>query len=348
MKDQSRTKEQIASEVAELRRRIADLERQEGGHGPSEKESASPGTHRSWQPDERYRSLFEQSRDAIAIAEEDGTIIDANQALSDLFDCPKARIIGRNALDTWADPSERQAWQREMTRHGSVTDYEFRARKPDGSLIDCLLSSTLLRKKDGSIVYQSIVRDISERKRDRKALRESEERYRKITENSLAGLYIHQRGVLRYVNGPLAKMLGYSPEEMIGREFWDFVHTDDRESIRKTYSATPSDSASHTRYLFRVVCKNRDVKWVEAIAGTIDFQGQASNMGHLIDITDRHEFEQALYESEEKFRALSEASFEAIYLTEDGVCISQNLAAEKMFGYTAEETRGRLGVGIYC
>jgi len=75
-----------------------------------------------------------------------------------------------------------------------------------------------------------------------------------------------------------------------------------------------------------------------------DYQGRPHGFrGICIDVTDRMKAEEALHDSEERFRCLSEATFEAIFLSDKGICIGQNLAAEKMFGYSTEEALGRSG-----
>lgn len=346
MKDQDKKKEQLESELEELRRRIAELEQGVGGHARSDAGPEISGLHGSASPDERYRSLFEQSRDAIAIVREDGRFVDANQSLMDLYGYSREEIMQMNVSEIWADPTQRSIWQRDMAQFGSITDYECQTRKKDGTLLHSLLTSTQRYEEDGSVVYQSIIRDVSDRKRALESLKESEELYRQIAENSLAGLYIHDGGVLLYVNRALAEMMGYSPEEMIGRQFREFAHPDDCGSALRKSPTRSSDHSSSPRYLFRVLCKNGDVKWFEATAATISFQGRRADICHLIDLTERLNIEEALRESEASFRALSEAAFEAIFLSEKGVFLSQNLAAEKMFGYSAEEAEGRFATYI--
>ncbi len=71
-------------------------------------------------------------------------------------------------------------------------------------------------------------RDITKRKQAEELLRASEERYRHITESSLTGIYIHQDGLFQYVNSQWGRMTGYSPDEVIGKPFWEFLHPEDQ------------------------------------------------------------------------------------------------------------------------
>ena len=116
--------------------------------------------------EERYRTLFETSRDVIYITARDGEFIDANQAGLDLFGYTRDEMIGMNAQKIYVNPGDRILFQQEIERRGSVTDYELKFRTKDGTEMDCLLTSTLRQAKDGTVLgYQGIIRDITERKR---------------------------------------------------------------------------------------------------------------------------------------------------------------------------------------
>ena len=116
--------------------------------------------------EERYRTLFETSRDVIYITSRDGEFIDVNEAGLDLFGYTREEMMGMNAQKIYVDPNDRILFQREIERRGAVADYEVMFRTKNGTQMDCLLTSTLRQTKDGTILgYQGIIRDITERKR---------------------------------------------------------------------------------------------------------------------------------------------------------------------------------------
>jgi PAS domain S-box-containing protein len=116
--------------------------------------------------EERYRTLFQTSRDVIYITARDGEFIDVNQAGLDLFGYTRDEMMGMDAKKIYVDPNDRLLFQQEIERRGAVTDYEVKFRMKDGTQMDCLLTSTLRQAKDGTILgYQGIIRDITERKR---------------------------------------------------------------------------------------------------------------------------------------------------------------------------------------
>jgi two-component system cell cycle sensor histidine kinase/response regulator CckA len=116
--------------------------------------------------EERYRTLFENSRDAIYITARDGRFIDVNQSSLDLFGYTRSEMMQLDAGDIYVEPDGRSRFQQEIEPRGSVTDYEVKFRRKDGSEMECLLTASVRQAKDGSILgYQGIIRDITERKR---------------------------------------------------------------------------------------------------------------------------------------------------------------------------------------
>lgn len=128
-------------------------------------------------------------------------------------------------------------------------------------------------------------------KRAESELVESEERYRLLTHNSLTGIYIHRNGRLVYVNDRLAVMLGYSPDEMLGRVFWDLIHPEDRDLVRDRDQARCLGREVVPRYEFRALCKDGRTTWIEVLASTIGYDGGTACMGNVADITERKDAE---------------------------------------------------------
>ena len=115
--------------------------------------------------EEKYRTLFEDSRDAIYVTALEGEFVDANQSALDIFGYTREEMIGLNARQIYVNPEKRIQFQHEMEEKGSVRDYEVKFRKKNGIEMDCLVTSSLRRSKDGTILgYQGIIRDITEQK----------------------------------------------------------------------------------------------------------------------------------------------------------------------------------------
>ena len=142
--------------------------------------------------EQRYRTLFEQSRDAIFVANE-GRIVDANQAALDLFGYTREEAVGVDTGLVYADASDQAKFREAVNTHGAVREFEVRLRRKNGDIIDCLMTAALQRDEKGDRVgVQGIVRDITERKRAERALQASlEEKERLLTE--LRQLYDQER-----------------------------------------------------------------------------------------------------------------------------------------------------------
>ncbi|MFW6147254.1 MAG: ATP-binding protein [Thermodesulfobacteriota bacterium] len=112
--------------------------------------------------EEKYRTLFEESRDPIFITTGKGDFVDVNQSMLDLFDYKRQKMIGMNIRELYSHSDEHLLVFRELNK-GSVRDYETRLKKHDGTEMKCLLTATIRTEDDGTIVgYQGIIRDITE------------------------------------------------------------------------------------------------------------------------------------------------------------------------------------------
>ncbi len=130
--------------------------------------------------EERYRTLFEQSRDAIFITR-DGKVSDVNQAVLDLFGYTFEEAIGLDTRLVYVDSTNQDRLRQEIDRYGSVQDFETKFIKKDGTVIDCLLALTRQEPQDGhGVISQGIIHDITERKQAERQLRESLEENQRL------------------------------------------------------------------------------------------------------------------------------------------------------------------------
>jgi PAS domain S-box-containing protein len=116
---------------------------------------------RVWQSEEKYRTLFAESRDAIYITSREGKLLDANQALMKLFGLTREEIIGNlKVQELYFCPGDRNKFKQEVEQKGFVRDYEVKLCKKNGTVMDCLLTATVRWSHDGRILgYQGIIRD---------------------------------------------------------------------------------------------------------------------------------------------------------------------------------------------
>ncbi|MGH7466306.1 MAG: PAS domain S-box protein, partial [Longimicrobiales bacterium] len=173
--------------------------------------------------EERYRTLFEESRDAIYVTRRDGRFVDANPAALELFGFTRDDLLNVNARELYLNPAARGEFSRVVEEHGSVRDYEVVLRTRTGERLDCLLSSIVRRAPDGAIIgYQGIIRDITARKRAERRLMESEHFTRAIISSVRQGIIVYDRD-LRYQvwNRFMEEITGLSASEVIGTHALD-------------------------------------------------------------------------------------------------------------------------------
>ncbi len=258
----------------------------------SQKKSVSPRGKAPPDPvvsDGRFKRIFERSPIMVYMTDLHGTFLEINQAGAALLGyASREEVIGRVSAKTiYEDPRERFRFRDIMFRDGSVQEFATRIRRPKGDVRDIAITSTVRRDAKGQIAgYEGFVIDVTDRRQAEAALRESEEKYRTVVENSLAGIFIHQKGIMQYVNPRLVEMLGYDgPQEIIGQPFWMLVHPEDRAIVKDRGLRREKGQVHPARYEFRLIRKDGSTIWVDMQATRATYRGEPAVVGNFNDIT---------------------------------------------------------------
>jgi len=122
--------------------------------------------------EKRYRTLFEESRDAIYMSSREGHIVDVNQSASALFGYTREEMLRLDMFAIYLWPEDRLKFQEKIERDEFVRDYGVKLRKKDGTVMECLVTASARKGKDGTVLgYQGIIRDITERKKAEEEIR---------------------------------------------------------------------------------------------------------------------------------------------------------------------------------
>ncbi len=169
--------------------------------------------------------------------------------------------------------------------------------------------------------------------------------YRQIIENSLLAIYIFQDGHLIYHNPRMQELTGYSSKELDDISLEQLIHPQDlSELVRYTQQALQGGTTNlPIPYRFRVICKDRAIRWTEIIPTLIEVDGRPAILGNAVDITEQKRAEEALRESEGFLRTLFDTVLDGILILDySGKILNYNSILAKMFGLkSTNEAIGR-------
>ncbi len=284
-----------------------------------------------------FQQLFESSPEAILLVDEEDKTISANNGFREMFQYSIEDIRGRSANDFIIPEhlAEEASDLTHRTLQGRVIRKESVRKRKDSSLVDVEILGYPIFVDNRMIGAYVIYRDISERKRAEHALKESEHRYRSLVDNLLCGIAIIQDGKIVFANDWLVENSGYAHEELVGNSFDIFVHPLDKElSVAAATGRFQGDMS--IRPPVRVLTKNGEIRWTEALGAVIEYEGKPAILSCIIDITERMEAEKAFRESEDKYRSLFEETKDIVLITTpEGRFLDINSAGVEFYGYSS-------------
>jgi PAS domain S-box-containing protein len=175
---------------------------------------------------------------------------------------------------------------------------EKRVFRKNGEIAWVNVTVTSIRDVQGNPLYGiGMVHDLTDRKRAEEALGESEERYRTLSENSLAGILVHQNGKILYVNERGATTFGYAVEDLVGHEIWEFVQPEDLEMAKRFAAARLKGEPAPSQYQVRVVSKMGEVRYGEVRAAAVEYKGRPAILLNIMDVTDMKRSQEELREA---------------------------------------------------
>jgi PAS domain S-box-containing protein len=260
-------------------------------------------TEREWameklrEGDALLRTVVDSTKEAIISIGEDGLIILFNPAAEEMFGRNKWEMIGK-PLDSLMPKKYRE-------KHGQYVNSYFATGKPnraigkilelpglrsDGNVfpMEISLSAGSLENKQFVV---AVARDITERKRIEDALRESEKRFREVAENEQEWIWeLDAEGIYTYASPVVEKMLGYKPEEVVGKKhFYDLFHPDRRQELKKTAFEVYNRKQPFREFLNLNVHKDGTSVWLSTSGvPMLDEEGNLRGYrGADIDVTER-------------------------------------------------------------
>jgi PAS domain S-box-containing protein len=299
--------------------------------------------------EQRYRSLFESTGTATFVVEEDMTISQINAKCEELFGYSKDEIEGKvKTLDFLPEEDLERIKKYHFGRREEdgvyPSEYELKLMDKQGNTRNAIIQVGMISGTKKAI--NSII-DITPLRRAEKELRQSEERFRTLVTNIPGAVYRCDNDsdwTMRFLSDAIVDISGYPASDFIGnrvRTFASVIHPDDRAIAEKAVQKNLKRVEPFT-VEYRIHNTDGNVRWVfERGMGVLGEDGEVEYLdGAIFDITERKLADEALRESENRYRTLFSSANDAIFIMKDDTFIDCNQKTLEMFGYTREQIIG--------
>jgi PAS domain S-box-containing protein len=289
--------------------------------------------------EERFRLLSEAAIEAIII-HKDGVLLKANNQFFKMFGYKPKELLGIQVVPRVIANGSIEFVKKQIESKAS-TPYEAMGRRKDGDRFPILCHAKMI-KYQGSEVRVVSISDLSYQKEAERALRESEERFREMAQHIREVFWlfdwISQKVI--YVSPAYEEIWGRSVEDLHERyeEWGESIYPDDLTYAEESFAKIAQSGGGEIRE-YRIVRPDGTIRWISDKGFAInDENGNVYRIaGIAADITERKLAQQALQESEEKFRTVAEQSPNMIFINKGGKIVYVNQKCEEMMGYKRDE-----------
>jgi PAS domain S-box-containing protein len=336
-----KTKKQLVQELQELHKRVAAFNRSNGN-----------GNQKKVDLQQRKRvktAAIEDMPDGVIFVNMDGKVIYVNKTVEKLLGFKADELVGKAVLElpTYRSPRDmKKAGDafKELLEKGITEHIDIGAVNKEGKEIAISFAASVIRDAhDNPKTLVAVLRDITKRKRAEDALKEREENFRALIDNSMdISLITNADLTVRYVSPSVQRTLGYKPDEIIGKSALEFLSPDDVQYITDHFDSFTQNPGQPVALEVRF--RHSDGSWKVIDSITNNMVNDPTVMGFVVnarDITERKQAEDTLKEREEHFRALIENSLDGIAILDADLRITyESPSAERIVGYSLEDLIG--------
>ncbi|EPZ42456.1 hypothetical protein N007_14965 [Alicyclobacillus acidoterrestris ATCC 49025] len=292
---------------------------------------------------EIYKSIIEHNSDGIFVLAIDGTIMEVNQTAIYLFGYSQEEFQGRSFLQmAFHKTTERVEEYFRKALQGVPSEFQTDTLHKNGGILHLQVKLVPLYVREKVVGVFCVTKDITEQKQLEKSLRESEERYRKLSELSPRGIVVHRDGVILYVNPATVKML--KEDHLIGKDIFSYVHPDSLQIAKQRIAEMVKDK-NPSFVEMKLQLSDGELLYVDMGSTAIHIDGSPAILMVFTDDTEKKMIEQALMQSEKRYRRLVENSPEPIVIYQNESIQYANPACVELFGESSLE--GLVGKSIF-
>ena len=281
MKDENKTREQLLSELVELRQQVTELEAAEAECRRAEEEIREAA--------HRFQTIFNSVNDGLAVMDKSLTVKEVNRYRLEALGLYREQVIGKKCYEVFQHrdkPCEICPVQ-PVFEKGEMVRLEKSAVLKDGTVKYFDTQGTPLFDEKGAVIQVvSSIRDVTEYK-------EAEKLYTTLANSTQVGVYIIQNRKFQFVNPKFQEYMGFSQDELLGMNSLKIVHPEDREIVRETAVKMLKGQRS-SPYEFRTITKGGETRWIMETVTSIDYREERAALGNYMDITERKQMEQTI------------------------------------------------------
>ncbi len=265
----------------------------------TERDAAQEASQRE---EQRFRTVVDTINEGIVISSTDNRIVFVNPSLCQLVGAEAEDLMGED-LFTYVDASYHERLREGIARRqaGLADAYELGIRRTDGAEVRVLISVAPLQEGEEFRGSVAVLTDITERTRMEAALRERELRFRAFVENATDLIStLDAEGRMGYQSPPVARMLGYRPEELEGSSVFEYVHPDDLESAREAWGRT-LDRPGRPQQVAAFRFRHHDGSWrvlTATLTNLLQDPAVEAILSNAQDVTDRYSLERQLQQAQ--------------------------------------------------
>ncbi len=295
-------------------------------------------TNALFESEKQFHGIFEGVNDAVFLHDiNSGRIKRVNQKATEMYGYSKEELVNMSISELTASdqPLDLETFTRGIKniRQGLQKTVQWHAKGKSGNTFWVEVNPTILSMGETEFLLVS-VRDIDDKKRAEMKLKESEEKFRTFTESAAIAIMIYQNDTWIYANPYAEHLTGYSKQELLRMNFWEFIHPDYRDLIIQRGKARQRGENPPAKYPLKIITKKGHHRWIDLCAEPISYSGKRAVLITAADITEQKQSADTI---SKQLTAIKSSMDGVAILNQEGKYVYLNDAHVSVYGYDSQD-----------